>query len=137
MSKRNLMSCRAWRLGFVLAGAFFLGCQTGTPMVPVSGTVRLDDQDIPEGDIILIDLEGRLGPDAGKIEDGDFYFLAKPGHKKVEIRASQKVPGKGAQGEDFIYQSYIPSRYNDQSTLSIEISPDKTNHREFNLKSAP
>src|SRR5437016_5081016 len=60
-----------------------LGCGSGT--CEVTGTVTFDGQPVPHGDIVLNDVEGRLGPDYGKIEDGKFALQAKPGGKRVEI----------------------------------------------------
>src|SRR5438128_9818163 len=69
-----------------------LGCGSGT--CEVTGTVTFDGQPVAHGDILLTDVEGRLGPDYGKIEDGRFVLQAKPGRKRVEIRASREVPDK-------------------------------------------
>src|SRR5260370_17427681 len=45
-----------------------LGCGPG--ICEVTGTVTFDGQPVPHGDIVLNDVEGRLGPAYGKIEDG-------------------------------------------------------------------
>jgi len=100
------------------------GC--GKDAHTVSGTVTYDGTPLPDGDILFIDPENKVAPDAGKIKDGKFSVAVKPGKKKVEIRASkmQPLPGgkKGAMGETETPVDYIPDRYNTKSELTADIS---------------
>ncbi|HEY7422909.1 MAG TPA: hypothetical protein VH682_01490, partial [Gemmataceae bacterium] len=68
---------RKFGLAFALLGAFvLLGCSNKPRTYPVTGTVTFDNKPLPEGDIIFLDVENKLGPDAGKIKDGQFAFKA-------------------------------------------------------------
>ena len=111
------------------------GCDRGPKMYPVSGTVTLDGNPVPEGEILFTDGDGKLGPDAGKIKDGRFEFQAKAGKKRVEISASKVLPGskvRGAGGEP-VPEEYIPEWYNVNSTLTEEVKPGGDNRYEFKL----
>ncbi len=108
-----------------------LGCGSGT--CQVTGTVTFDGQPVPEGDIILNDVEGRLGPDYGKIADGRFAFQAKPGRKRVEIRASREVPEKRTEMGVY-FEDYIPRRYNSETILSAEVTPGGKNQWDYKLE---
>ena len=124
----------------LLLSVFILsGCGKGPRLYPVSGTVTLDDKPVPDGDILFLDANNQLGPDAGRIADGRFAFQAKEGKKKVEIRAfhlqkplkSDGSPGSG----DSIAIGYIPERYNNKTTLTAEVVPSGSNQYEFKLSS--
>ncbi len=108
-----------------------LGCGSGT--CEVTGTVTFDGQPVPHGDIVLNDVEGRLGPDYGKIEDGRFALQAKPGRKKVEIRASREVPERKTEMGAY-FEDYIPRRYNAETTLTADVTPGGKNHWDYKLE---
>ena len=124
----------------VLIGALFLpGCSRKTPTYPVSGTVTIDGKPIPDGSISFLDPQNALGPDGGTIKDGKYEFKAKPGLKKVEIRASRVgkyPPGQaGAMGEAEGPIEYIPERYRKNTELKAEVTATGPNQFEFQLKS--
>jgi hypothetical protein len=121
-----------------LLGVLFLfGCDPKTSTYPVSGTVTWDGKPLPDGDILFTDAENKVGPDAGKIKDGKFEFRAKPGKKKVEIRATrmEKLPAnkKGAMGETELPTDYIPNEYNRETTLTADVAASGPNKYEFKL----
>jgi hypothetical protein len=129
---------RLWsRLAVVTVASLLpFGCSTGTRTYKVSGTVTLDDQPLPEGEILFIPADGKLGPEPGKIKDGRFESKAKAGKNRVEISASKILPGgvRGAGGEP-VPEEYIPERYNVQSVLAEEVKADGENRYEFKLQS--
>jgi hypothetical protein len=110
------------------------GCgKSGPKIYDVSGTVKYEGQDISEGDIIFFPEDKSVGPEAGKIKDGKYTAKAREGKNKVYIQASRTVPGKkGPMGEDFV-ETYIPKKYNDDSTLNADVGSGKTEHT-FDLK---
>jgi hypothetical protein len=104
-------------------------------MCDVSGTVTYDGKPMEEGEIIFVAADNSTTPSAVRIENGVYHLRVIPGKKKVRITASRKVPGKGPMGEDFIYQSYIPARYNDQTVLEAEVVLGAANTFRFQLDS--
>lgn len=117
-----------------------IGCgDAGPTMFPVAGTVSLDGAPIAEGDIIFLDADPSIAPDGGKIENGQFKMQAKPGKKRVEIRASrlEKLPSgqAGAMGETEAYVDYIPARYNLNTELTADVQESGENQFDFPLLS--
>jgi hypothetical protein len=111
------------------------GCGPEGPRTyEVTGSVTLDDQPLPAGDIIFFPEEKEFGPDAGTITDGQYRVQVKGGKKKVQIRATRPVPGKkGPMGEEAI-EDYIPARYNARTELGVEVGAGRTRH-DFALQS--
>ena len=129
------------RMMLVAIGTIFIlvaGCDSGGPQ-SVSGTVTLDGQPLPSGDILFVPESGDQGADAGKIEDGKFSFTSKPGKMKVQITAQREVAGKterGAMGESLAKtEQYLPPRYNTATELTAEVTPGGSNRFEFPLQS--
>jgi len=117
----------------VLAG----GCGPAGPEThPVTGSVTLDGQPLPDGDIIFVDPTSATVPGAGKITNGKYTAVSPPGNKKVEIRASKMMPlpeGKtGAMGEKEMSQQYIPAKYNTETELTMEVTAGD-NNKDFEL----
>ncbi len=101
----------------------------------VTGTVTFDGQPVANGDILFQPADPKYGPDAGKISDGKFTFPARPGSRKVLIRAERLVPGKkGPMGED-AHEGYIPAKYNDDTILTADVKPRSKNDFSFALTS--
>jgi hypothetical protein len=124
-----------------------VGCGGGgdaPPTYPVSGKVALDGEAVAEGQIVFRDAAGKLRSDGGKITNGEFAFEATAGKKKVVITAQREVAGEkgepAAPGEPAppLIEQYIPSAYNDQTTLDIEVTESaEKNTFDFNLSSRP
>lgn len=129
-ARANLLAARETALLLIL------GCSSGPKTYQVIGTVTLDGRPLPEGDIHFLSVDGRYGPEPGKLKDGRYELWAKAGKKRVEISASRILPGgaKGAGGEP-VPEEYIPERYNVQSTLTAEVTPDGANRFDFPLQS--
>jgi len=112
------------------------GCEQ--KLVKVSGRVTLDGADLPDGDIVLVPEDPKQGPDAGKIVNGRFEVMAKPGKKKVEIRASKELPPikDGAMGGAGIprFESIINEKYNDKTELTLDVPAGGVNDQLFELK---
>jgi hypothetical protein len=121
----------------VCAAVCSAGC--GNPLAKVTGRVTLDGKDITDGEIILVPEDPTQGPDAGKITAGKFDLMAKPGKKKVEIRATRELPPikDPAMGGAGIpqFESIIPQKYNDKTELTLEVPPSGVADKLFELKS--
>lgn len=93
-----------------------------------------------EGDIVFRDSTGQGTSSAGRITNGQYAFESTVGKKDVIIKAVGEVPGKvdrSNPGETTpIVEQYLPSRYNDQTTLSVDVTDSKsTNEFDFDLTS--
>lgn len=111
-----------------------VGCssEVGPKKYDVSGTVKFDGKEVAEGEIVFQSDNPSIGAEGGTIKNGKYTLKAREGKNKVEIRATQVVPGKkGPMGEDWVEQ-FIPAQYNDSSTLSAEVGSGKTKH-DFDL----
>jgi len=116
-----------------VAVVLFAGCQTD-PFVDVSGTVTLDGNPIPEGEIIFLAPDGSATPSAGPIRDGKFKCRATRGMKKVQINATRDTGRKEMDGWP-IRESIIPERYNTRTELTADVGASKTNDFTFELSS--
>lgn len=120
------------------------GSSSGLEKVVVSGTVTLDGQPIPNGEIRFIPAPGTTGPvSGGPIKDGAYVAKGKGGvplgEHVVEIkayRARAKGPGQSASTdpEGGAAEQYLDKRYNEQTTLKATISAD-TETQDFQLTS--
>jgi hypothetical protein len=122
----------------LLAAVFCAAGCGGPKMVKVSGRVTLDGKDLPDGEIILVPDDPKQGPDAGKITDGRFELMARPGPKKVEIRASRELPpikDKAMGGAGIPqFESIIPQKYNDKTELKLDVPDSGVQDKVFELK---
>ena len=129
----DMRSRLAWPALF-LVGIFVCGCSSGSRSYPVKGVVTFDGEPVPNGDIMFVEEDGSIAPDAGKIVNGKYDMQVKGGKKRVEIRASKEVPGaKGLMGPAL--EDYIPSRYNSRTELSRDVTSQGPNQFDFKLKS--
>jgi len=113
----------------VLAGCGASGPETCT----VTGTVTFNGSPLAQGNILFTPEDGRGVPDPGKIKDGKYKLEVKPGRKKVEVHAEREVgevdPVMGQRPR----RSYIPPKYNIQTELTAEVTPDGKNDFTFKL----
>jgi hypothetical protein len=125
-----------WFAVSLILSAIGAGCSHEARRYPVSGSVTIDGQAVPSGDILFVPVAGDRGPDAGTIKDGKYDLLATEGKKRVEISASKIRPGgaRGAGGEP-VPEEYIPARYNIESKLSAEVHARHVNRFDFSLES--
>jgi hypothetical protein len=121
------------------------GCGSGK--IPVEGNVRFAGTPVEEGMITFEPADGKGPTTGGRIADGKYELAAEagatPGEKIVRIVALRKtgrmIPeGSPAPPGTMVAEvkQCIPSQYNDQSILRVEITPGKTNTHDFDLKSA-
>jgi hypothetical protein len=119
------------------------GCGSGK--VPVSGSVLFAGKPVEEGMITFEPADGKGSTTGGLIADGNYELqgdaAALPGEKIVRIVALRKtgrmIPAGSPSPPGTMVPEFtqcIPSRYNDRSTLRVQITPDKANTHDFDLK---
>jgi hypothetical protein len=126
-----------WNAWWVMAaGVALVGCglvgKSDDP-VPVSGQVTLDGGALADGIIYFVGADG-APPESGTIRNGSFRLKVRPGRKRVEVRAFRNLeppPPPPANPE----YNYLPARYNSQTTLLAEVTPDGKNDFSFAVES--
>ena len=128
------------RFGFLfvvgmLLLVFGVGCRAKIEKVPVEGNVSFEGNPLPTGDILFFHSNPDFGPEAGKIENGRYACLARPGKNRVEITAAKIIPGGalGGGGEP-VPEDYLPERYNRQTELSADVELVGENRFNFELR---
>jgi hypothetical protein len=126
---------KAWL--FVIVAAilctFSVGCGKSGPIA--SGNVTFDGQPVEIGMIMFVPIDDkRMTPDSGKIVDGKFSVVTKPGKKRVVIHASRPGPIDPVMKSP-VQVEYIPEQYNAKSTLTKEITDSGDNQFDFPLTS--
>ncbi|MDO5554478.1 MAG: hypothetical protein Q4G68_12030 [Planctomycetia bacterium] len=137
---RNSLRYAVYLFGYLLL-SLTLGCSDGT--VKVSGNVTYDGIAIEKGIITFSANDGGSSWDS-TIENGKYTARLMPGEMTVKITAFKIVPaeknvealpGSGIMRTEEKIQ-YIPTCYNDKSTLSVSIGNANQNE-DFDLKKAP
>lgn len=129
---------RCWSLALLaLAACCLAGCrgETGPAKHVVSGTVTLDGKPLSNGDVIFYPEGPNLPADAGKLQDGRYTFRAVAGEHRVVIRAVSDKPIITSPIDPPVYESIVPARYNDATTLKAEVTPAGPNRFDFDLTS--
>ncbi|WP_145342832.1 hypothetical protein [Rosistilla ulvae] len=123
------------------------GCSgdNNSGLVAVSGTVTIDGSPLPQGKIVLEpSTDAGERPFAGSINDGKFQIEASPGNKTVRITATRvESPAKISRKMQRVMESdvagsmpvqYIPTHYNRDSDLTVEITAEGPNDLNWELK---
>jgi hypothetical protein len=131
------------RLALVLLAVISIGCGQSSDLdkVVVRGTVTLDGQPIPNGELRFIPTNGTKGSiSGGPIKDGAYVAQGRGGvpvgEHRVEIKAyrSSTKPGQPVSPEGGPAEQYLDKRYNEQTTLTAKIDAS-TETRDFQLTS--
>ncbi len=130
-------------LGLAVGLAFAAGCGK-EQRFPVSGSVQFEGRPIEVGQITFQPASQYSGDvTGGDILNGAFELEGPEGLPagayRVRITAVRKREGDshavGIAGlPPGVPEQYIPERYNDQTTLRVEVTPDGPNRFEFHLK---
>lgn len=123
-----MVACVAW----CLAGC---GRATGPATYPVSGTVTLDGKPLSKGNVIFYPEAENMPAVMGKLADGRYSFPAVAGRQRVAIQAVADKPREVGKGLPPVFESIVPSRYNESTTLSADVSPEGPNRFDFDLTS--
>jgi hypothetical protein len=116
-----------------LATFLIFGCGNPSGKVNVSGTVSWEGQPLSKGDITFFNSEDGNAAGAGRVKDGRYSFVCKPGKMRVEINADRFLPGAGVDETTPAREQYIPDRYNAKSELTAEVTLDGKNEFDFSL----
>lgn len=131
--------CPLWLLGLSVYLIGLGGCGDADPRSTVSGAVTLDGENVPHGEIVLVPTTPTTPSEAGRILNGAYTMRAAPGEKKVIIRAEREHPTDKVPGPDPgtmvpRREQFIPSRYNESTELTLEVSSGR-NAKNFELSS--
>lgn len=120
-----------------LAACCLVGCrgETGPAKYTVSGTVTLDGKPLSNGDVTFYPVAGNLPAAAGKLEDGRYTFRTVAGEHRVVVRAVSDKPIITSPIDPPLYESIVPARYNDATTLTADVTPAGRNRFDFDLAS--
>src|SRR5947208_4924218 len=112
------------------------GCgRKGPIMVPVSGTVTLDGEPMPDG-IIYFKTIAEGSVDQMDIKDGKFAGKVEVGDRRVEVcRYGLGPPIKMGNGEIPNKIETLPARYNQESELKATVTERGANEFAFDVKS--
>jgi hypothetical protein len=130
----------------VSAAALVSGCggDDGPVKYEVTGTVTVNGEPLDEGDIRFLPEDGRGTVGATRITDGAFTLMSEAGAKRVEIRSAKEREGTGGLPRtqppgammlpgNLRFET-IPKMYNQESTLTAEVTSNGENHFEFRLE---
>ena len=122
----------------VLLLLVFAGCGPGGPATyAVQGTVTYDGKPIKQGDILFIPDDAAFAPEGGKIIDGKYEMVSKGGVCRVQISALDIDENTEWISGSPIASNYIPERYNQQTTLTADVTAGGDNRFDFSLNSEP
>lgn len=128
-------------LSFALIALCLTGCGDGLGLVPVSGTVTLDDKPLSGAEIIFRPVDGR--PSLGVTDAEGKYTLrylddqngAVPGKHQVSISTAGDAAVSGGEDGNTKKVERVPAQYNSKSTLEVEVSSSNTGPTDFKLQS--
>ena len=124
--------------GLLLALTCLLGCgPSGPKTYPVAGTVTFDGTPVAQGDILFLPEDTSLAPEGGKIVDGSYRMQSKAGRCRVQISALDIGPDTEWMSGSPIAANFIPSWYNEQTVLVVEVVAGGKNAFDFALSSQP
>ena len=126
-----------WHLFLVGVACCLAGCrgETGPAKHKVTGTVKLDGKPLSNGDLIFYPEAANLPADAGKVQNGRYTFRVVAGRHRVVIQAVSDKPIITSPVDPPVYESIVPSRYNDATTLRAEVTAAGPNRFDFELTS--
>jgi hypothetical protein len=119
--------------------ALVCGSGCGSGQATVEGKVTFEGQPVEQGTIVFEPADGTGAVAGGKIENGKYRLGTEeqltPGNKIVRILAmrttGKKIPAGPPAADDVMIdevQQYIPSHYNVQSTLTVQVAAGKGTH---------
>ncbi|MGE3806809.1 MAG: hypothetical protein AB7K24_19245 [Gemmataceae bacterium] len=135
------------RTCYCLLTLLLAGCgSNSSSTMRVWGEVTLDGQPVEEGEIVFVPAAGAAGPSTGgPIQAGRYDIAAAQGPRaggkyQVQIQAfgpprsySPNASGEGPFVE--VRDNLAPARYNQQSTLSVQIAATAAdNQHDFRLE---
>ena len=120
--------------GLLLAAA---GCGTTETPAEVSGTVLMDGQPLPDGEIIFEAADNAKAPVGGPIANGKYVVKTTPGAKKVKIQSSRPGTKGDAMMGSASREARLGPEYHAKSTLTADLKPGKNDGVDFQVKELP
>ncbi len=123
----------------------WIGTGCGSGKLALKGEVTFNGQPVPEGSISFEPADGKGSVTGGTISGGRYHLEGEagttPGEKIVRIMAvrktGRKIPiGEGTGLVEEILP-YIPSNYNSESTLRVQVTSARVNTHDFHLMPSP
>ena len=126
------------KMRYMLLATLVAGCgPSGPKTYPVSGTIKFNGEAMPDGYVVFTGGDSKIPPATGQIENGQYSLRATAGTHRVEVQASRFIgpenPIMGLRAKE----QYVPDRYNLESILTAEVTPDGDNSFPFDLTDAP
>ncbi|TWT32817.1 hypothetical protein [Blastopirellula retiformator] len=121
----------SWAVLLSALAIFLIGCGKPAPNI-VSGSVTMNGTPVEQGEIMFLPTDGKGVVAAGPIVNGSFSMECQPGDKSVKITAT-KEQGIAPDGLPN-YVSYIPAKYNTQTTLNAKVADGNNDEFNFDLK---
>ncbi len=112
----------------------FCSCNSGPERYSLSGQVSYDGQPVTDGEIIFSPLDDTTGIAASTIIRHGKYEIVRsagPTAGKYDVDITGRRPtgrlvrGEGSSGPIEAMAQYIPSAYNSETTLQVEIDSDR------------
>jgi hypothetical protein len=122
-------------VSLLAAGCGPAAVQTGM----VSGTVTLDGNPMPEGDVFFKGPDSKMG--TFSVVNGQFSGECQPGSYRVEIMAYRnEAPPADPTGyvpptESVSKVNFLPAAFNTDSTMTAEVKAGENNEFKFEVKS--
>ncbi len=109
-----------------------VGCgPSGPKLYPVTGKITFDGEPVSEGNIAFVPTDGSGAAQGGSFKDGVYSVKVAQGPKRVEIYGERKSGKKETQEDGRVVElkeSFIPSKYNNNSELTVTIEPESATH---------
>lgn len=128
----------------LMFGILVTGCSNDLKKYSISGQLSFEGKPIQTGEITIAPAGGTGRPDSTLFSNGQYQLSVTAGKKVVRISAWSSDPAlvgppppdmpKGGINPD---REYIPTRYNEASTLEIEVLPQSGQTFDFQLTKKP
>ncbi len=119
-------------LVLIAASIVLTGCG-GERRYTVSGSVSYQGEAIQDGTISFVPADTSLSPDGAAIVAGQYSCKVRAGKHTVKIAAVKVLPPRKGEDPTIInYKDLVPAKYNNNSTLSVEIKGSQK--EDFNLQ---
>lgn len=116
-------------------GAAATGCSgpKGPPTFEVSGDVTFAGKPVEQGSIVFDPVSGTGGSAIAGIANGRYSARVPAGEMILRVSAVRTTSEKDQYGEP-VSESYIPSHFNQESTLRQTIEPRQGNRIDLDLE---
>lgn len=115
---------------------FHSGCLNSQPTYTVKGNVKLDGNPMTEGTISFEDVpQSGKPPVIATIKNGEYTVDTTAGKKLVRINLQKEVPTDMGGTKELVPTELVDSKFNSESTQTVEVKPGGPNEFPFQVKS--